>query len=231
MMQYKTYLDIKSKVNRDLDLEDEIFISDQELLDYCNEAIDEAEAEIHTIYEDYFLTKGNISLVQDQEEYDLPTDIYANKIRGIVYSDGSTIYQIPRLRHSDKFELIELTKNYTTTDFYKYLVLNTTASSNPKLMLIPAARETASNRLVIWYIRNANKMVDDTSICDIPEFAHFIIQYIKVRCLMKEGHPNYSIEAQKLEKDRRLMINTLSNMVPDGDTLMEIDTDIYDGMS
>lgn len=230
-MQYKTYLEIRTKVEKDLDLEDELFIQDEELLAYCNEAIDEAEAEIHTIYEDYFLTYDNISLVNGQEEYDLPSDIYANKIRGIVYSDGATIYNVPKLKHSDKFQLIELSNQYSTTDFYKYMVINRSAGVNPKLLLVPTSREDGANRLKIWYLRNANRMVDDTSICDIPEFSQFVIQYMKVRCYEKEGHPNIAIATQALEMQRRQMIATLSNMIPDGDTEIQKDLSIYDDMS
>lgn len=230
-MQYKTYGQIRIKVEKDLDLEDELFIQDDEMLDYANEAIDEAEAEIHAIYEDYFLTYSTISLVNGQEEYDLPTDMYANKIRGIVYNNGSTIYNIPELRHSAKFELIELSKEYTTTDFYKYMIINRTAGANPKMLLVPQAREDGTDRLKIWYLRQANRMVDDTTVCDIPEFAQFVIQYMKVRCYEKEGHPNMGMAARALEMQRRLMVDTLSNMIPDADNQVEMDLSHYDDMS
>lgn len=230
-MQYKTYLEIRTKVEEDLDLQDELFIQDSELLGYCNEAIDEAEAEIHTIYEDYFLTYDYISLVNGQEEYDLPSNIYANKIRGIVYSDGATIYNVPKLKHSDMFQLIELSNQYSTTDFYKYMIVNRAEGLNPKMLLVPNSREDGTNRLKIWYLRNANRMVDDTSICDIPEFSQFVVKYMKVECYKKEGHPNIAIATQDLEMQRRQMIATLSNMIPDGDTEIQKDLSIYDDMS
>ena len=230
-MQYRTYGEIRLKVERDLDLEDELFIQPEEMLGYANEAIDEAEAEIHSVYEDYFLTYGSISLVNGQEEYDLPTDIYANKIRGVIYTNGTTIYEVPRLRNTDKFELIELSNQYSTTDFYKYIIRNASASSNPRMLIIPTSRETSTDRLKIWYLRNANRMVDDTSVCDIPEFSQFVIQYMKVRCYEKEGHPNTQMALQNLEAQRRLMVNTLSNMVPDEATTIIPDFDAYDEQS
>jgi hypothetical protein len=71
-MRYWTFAEIKAKVESDLGMEDEDFVSADEMLAYGNEAIDEAEAEIHTINEDYFLTMGPISLVSGTDSYDLP---------------------------------------------------------------------------------------------------------------------------------------------------------------
>ena len=47
--KYWTWAQVKTKIMNDLDLNEETFIRPSELLEYCNEAIDEAEAEIHTL--------------------------------------------------------------------------------------------------------------------------------------------------------------------------------------
>ena len=52
--KYWTLGQIKAKVKRDLDIESEVFIQPDELIEYINDAIDEAESEIHSLYEDYF---------------------------------------------------------------------------------------------------------------------------------------------------------------------------------
>ena len=64
-----TWATLRAKIQRDLDLQDEIFITNTELLGYANEAIDEAEQEVLTIYEDYFLTNENLALVTGTAEY------------------------------------------------------------------------------------------------------------------------------------------------------------------
>ena len=56
-MKYWAWSEIRSKIEQECDLEDEDFVRRDELLAYCNEAIDEAEAEIHSLYEDYFLKR------------------------------------------------------------------------------------------------------------------------------------------------------------------------------
>jgi hypothetical protein len=230
-MQYLTYGEIRTKIEDDLDLEDETFIQPSELLGYVNDAIKEAEAEILGIYEDYFLSKGNVSLVSGTEEYTLPTGMYANKIRAIIYRNQSLIYEVKRLRHSKRFLLREITNLYPCNNGYQYMVLNSLGSVNPKLLLIPPAYETITDALVVWFIRNATLMVDDTSICDIPEFSDFVIQYAKCSCLKKEGHPNLDGELVERERLRKLMVDTLSNMIPDEDTLMEMDLSFYEEMS
>jgi hypothetical protein len=226
-MDYFTHADIKAKVERALDLEDEIFITPTEMLDYHNEAIDECEAEIHTLYEDYFLAETTLSLVNGTSQYTLPADMYANKLRSVIYNNGSTIYKINKMRRKDMFEDIETVNTFSNSDYYQYYILNNAAFAKPKMVLVPAARETASNVIKFRYIRNANRMEDDDSICDIPEFSRFVIEYIKMRCYEKEGHPNLELAANLVEQQRKLMQETLSNMVPDADTAIEMDLDVY----
>lgn len=227
-MEYFTHATIKAKVQRALDLEDEIFITPTELLDYHNEAIDECEAEIHTLYEDYFLSNAAISLVSGTQDYDLPSDIFANKIRAIIYHNGATIYPVKKLKSRDMFAQLEVQEQYNTTDWYKYLIINNAAQSAPQIRLTPSPNETTSNALQIYYIRNANKMTEDASICDIPEFSMFIYNYMKMKCYEKEGHPNLQMAVQIVEHQRNLMRDTLSRMAADGDTEIEADLTFYE---
>jgi len=82
----------------------------------------------------------------------------------------------------------------------------------------------------LYYIRNANRMIDDTSVCDIPEFVDFILQYMKFRCYEKESHPNLPIAMAALKFKRKNMNDTLANMVPDGEQELEQDTEFYRDM-
>jgi len=97
-MKFYTWAEIKAKVQRDLDIESEVFVNDAELLGYCNDAIDEAEAEIMGVYSDYFLARETITLVSGTETYSLPSDIFAHKVRRVMYNNGSSVYEIRRMR-------------------------------------------------------------------------------------------------------------------------------------
>jgi hypothetical protein len=230
MARYWTWSEIRTKVENDLDLQDESFITATELLAYANEAIDEAEAEIHSIYEDYFLSRATITLVSGTDEYDFPSDVYANKIRGIFYKNGSTVVPVKRLKESRKFE--EYTINLTTSaapGCYNYLLLNQTAGS-PQIVLSPPVVESGAY-IQVWYLRNANRLTVDADVCDIPEFASFVMQYMKVRCYEKEGHPNLQKAMYDLEAQRVQMTDTLTAMVPDAENQIEPDMSAYDDMT
>tara|TARA_R110002012_G_scaffold303533_1_gene505343 strand:+ start:1609 stop:2310 length:702 start_codon:yes stop_codon:yes gene_type:complete len=233
MAKYWTLAEIREKVQQDLDLEGEVFIQPTELTNYINQAIDEAEAEIHSIYEDYFLTDYFVPLVTDENLYSLPPDIYAHKIRKIIFSDDqSKTYEVARIPESAKFQDIALTERFRSTEFYRYLLYNKEIG-NPQMYFVPAIREgdTSPSRMRVWYLRNANRLVAETDVCDIPEFVHFVIGYTKLRCLEKEMHPGTTYWADQVERQRRLMVDTLANMIPDGETRVEPDMTTYEEIS
>lgn len=230
MAYYWTYAQIKTKVTQDLAIEDEDFIQSGEFLGYVNEGIREAEAEIHSLYEDYFLTKATLTLVQGQEEYAFPSNVYANKIRRIMYRNGSDVYTLERLRDWKKFENYTIELINQTSTRYEYLLLNSTAGA-PTIVLSPPSKLDGPY-VTIWYLREANRLAVDTDICDIPEFVNFVMQYVKVRCYEKEvGHPNLPKAMQDLEQQREQMCGTLAQMVPDADNKIEGDYSTYEEMS
>src|SRR5574343_1459592 len=119
-MDLLTYGQIKTKILMDLDLETEDFVQAAELLGYVNEAIDECESEIHKLgMEDhYFTSRAYLPLVINEEEYELPSNIYANKIRRVMYHKGNIIFPVRRLR-KEEFELYEIYTLYPPpSNFY-----------------------------------------------------------------------------------------------------------------
>lgn len=230
-MRRWTYEEIKTKVERDLDHQEETMISEEEMLGYCNEAIDACEAEIHGIYEDYFLTSSPLALVSGTSSYELPADIYASKIRSVIYSNSGNIYEIKRIRTPKKFlELAHITQS-NPTNHYNYIITNAEATG-PRLVLYPSSKETSSTNVTIWYLRNAARMVELDDECDIPEFTSFVLQYMKVKCYEKEaGHPMYQTAVLELMALKKQMIETLTEMVPDEDNEVIQDLSHYEEMS
>lgn len=226
-MSTMTYLQIKTKVQNDLDLIDEQFITAAEMLGYCNEAIAKAESLVHGLYEDYFLASAYLPIVAATQTYSLPSDIYANKIRKMFYDNspgalGGTKYTIRRVRKMEELPFLI----QTGTVFYKYLLTNT-AAAGPKIAFYPPPAETSTTNITLWYIRDAKRMTGDSDTCDIPEFVEYVIQYMKMRCYEKEGHPNLEVakrDVATLEKD---MQETLTNMVDDDDTEILLDWSFY----
>jgi len=227
-MIYKTLLQLKNEVRRALDIEQEDFIQDPEITDYINEAINEAEAEIHNLYKDYFLTQANLPISYGVGTYSLPAGIYANKIRGITYSVNERIYPMKRIRSFYEFERIANILHYgNANDDYVYILENDSAAIGIQLKIYPVPQETQNTGVVIWYYRKANILVNDTDLCDIPEFYGFVVRYAKMRIYEKEFHPNLPYCVQQVEAQRKQMVNTLTVMVPDNDDTIQPDLSHY----
>lgn len=231
-MKYWTWAEIRAKIEAEIDLEDEDFVRSPELLGYANEAIDEAEAEIHTLYEDYFLKYVDISIASGDEFISMSTqmpDIYADKIRRIIFrTTNGSVYTLNRIRDWKKFEQKSAMDQQSSTDLLEYFLVNRTPG-NPEILLVPKAYEAGSAK--VWYLRNANRLAVDTDICDIPEFINFIFAHMKVKVYGKEGHPGYPEAMQKLEMERERMNAVLSNRVPDADNEIDMDLSAYDEMN
>jgi hypothetical protein len=243
-MRLWTYKEARDKILLDMDLTEEDFITPNELIGYFNEAIREAESEIHKIHEDYFLSKAVLPLVGAQAEYDLPTDIYANKVRALIYNANTTnIYPIRRIRTIEKFWDSAVTNVYGTSDDYRYLIRND-AATGYKIVLFPASRETG-NVVDVWYLRAANRLplIGETKPAplvgvysvaeveafeiDIPEFISFVLKFVKVRCMDKEGDPRQELGLQILQQQRKQMVDTLTQMVVDDDDTVIQDMSHY----
>jgi hypothetical protein len=224
-----TGTELKEKVVNDLDLSNETSIKDAEYLGYMNEAIDEAEASIHRlgVEDEYFLEWAWLSLVSGTNEYAMPTNIYANKIRGIFYQNGGEAFEIRRSRDSKKMlQAIAAAASNDTSRGYEYFILNTTAGA-PRIRILPRVLESGAY-VKIYYIRNANRLTVEADVCDIPEFINVVFTYLRFKVLSKEIHP--LTEEAKAAHEAALvdMEGTLANMVPDTDNFIEADMSHYE---
>lgn len=339
-MKSWTYAERRQNLEDTMDLQDETFILSRELIEYFNEGIEEAESEIHKIAEDYFLTYDYLPLVTGTSEYPMPYNCYANKIRGLIYANGSIIYPLKRVRSYNEFETLAYADQYGQPDDYRYIIRNP-SGDGAKIVLFPTSRETAilspqANTFTPvkrWYLRQANRIpilgeyipvyeqfipsavsasgntlaitetyvtgdavkitadfpggtmpaplvsgttyyvisvsstsiklatskvnavtgtaIDlttagsgtfsiaiaanqtliDNTIVDIPEFTKFVQQWVRCRCMEKEGDPRLDRAIQTLEQQRAQMVSTLSEMVPDMDNEIQRDMSAYNEQS
>ncbi len=83
-------------------------------------------------------------------------------------------------------------------------------------------------RAILWYIREANKMVDEDSICDIPDFVSYVMQYMKCEARKKEYNGECPpSEQRKLDRFEGRINDTLTDRIPDSDTRIEADLTHY----
>ncbi len=218
-----TFAEAKLQVQKEMDTEEETNVDEAEYFNYFNEAIDTAEALIHSMNEDYFLTKGLLPLTASQSEYDLPSDIYANKIRHFQFKQDSTkIYEIRRIP-LEKIMFIDETN--TNSDFLYHL--ENSLVSQTKIVLHPTPAADDPTSVTLWYLRNANRVNVDADIIDIPEFIEYIMAYVKTKIARKEGNPLLVTYQDELDRQANLMRQTLDQMIPDSDETLALDTTFY----
>lgn len=230
-MTYKTYGELKLKVQRETDTEAEDFVQDGELMSYFQDAVNEAEAHIHKLglEDDYFLKRETFDLTVGQENISLPTDIYANKIRSLVFKWNDAIYPVKRLKGQRRFMLAEnLLLEDNASEYYGYIILNNGPTVNPLLQLYPTGKHTGTDLFIMHYIRNAVEIVDDNSFVDIPEFYSFIVSFVKWKIFSKEGSALAQEAKATHDEQKALMIATLEQMVPDDDNTIPAETDHYE---
>lgn len=306
-MKIYTYTEAKTKIDNDLDLAEEDFISADEMKGLFNDAIDDAEADIHILYEGYFkktlklnllihnqtqdvtITNGTpdliinstnhgvkidnrvkftafslpgniasdtyyfvvsvidsnsykvsatrrgsavafvsagtaVKTVYEGQRYLMPTDIYANKIIHMQFNDGANSYKLIKVKQK---HIDYLNTRAGTNENYQFDLEHVDPTIGPELILYPAGYNTGEV-VTMFYIRNANAIVNDTDRIDIPEFINFIFAYVKYMVSFKERNPLLQGFKADMEEQRRKMKETLDTMVPDEETLLEPDTSFYE---
>jgi hypothetical protein len=212
-MQYLTLKQVRDKVLREHDLQEETFITPDEIDSYIRDAIDLAETIILGLYEDYFLVKTEWLPITASNE--LPTDIYANKLRKVTVRTNS----------QDEFGIQLHKNNHLSPCKTGYNIFHNT-NQKPQLVFENLDAEFTEYQLV--YTRNANRPTLNADLIDMPEVANnFVIQYAKVRCYQKERDPLAMDAKQELALIRESMIDTLSNMVDDGTEILKADMSFY----
>lgn len=222
-----TLANFRTAVEAELDLEDEDFITTAEFTRFVNMAISEAESEIHKLglEDEYFRSSADLGLTSGTGAYALPSDIYASKILSIQYDSSEKQYEILRIRGVKALAEYHYLRRYGSTTCYKYLLSNV-AGTGVRVQLAPISGETNSYATV-WYIRNAKQLSAEADVCDIP-FHNFILQYVRDKCLNKERMTMDAPPSPALEQQRKLMIETLSEQVPDGHNEIEYDSTHYE---
>lgn len=231
-MTYFTWASILSKLETDLILEDEQWITESELLSYTNDAIRDTEALVHTLYEDYFLDYQSVTFSAGQELVTLPTNIYAFKVRRFLFEKETQRYPIQRLKDWKKFEEKSVTDYSDTSCRYEYFLINRSSSGDAAMLLSPPIRtEDAGQYGKLYFIRGAKQLATASDTCDIPEFINRVYAHVKYNVYAKEGHPLALKAKDDLDRETELMVGTLAAMVPDADNEIEPDFEYYEEMN
>lgn len=216
-----TWLELKTEIEADYDLAEETWIKPAELMSAANTAISSIEKQIHTFHDKYFETEGYIPLTASTSIYNLPADIFAVKITGIYFNNGSEKYEIKPIKS------LSDTVDVDASEPYKYRIINTSASGL-QLKLYPPARETHPTAVTMFYKRNANLFTVDASELDIPEAKDFVKQYVIDFAVNKERMTPDAPESPKLQTMRKDLLDSLENMIDDDNTGLDVDYSYYE---
>jgi len=225
-----TLAQLRTQIQDELDIQDEVFVTAAEVTKYINDALDEAEKELFLLKGDYFLTSTNIALVSGTSKYALPSDIYAQKIRGLIYNNGSLVYNITKVKDWHKFEEISLTQTFGNSNYYKYSIRHESSALDYQLVLYPTPQETSATNVTINYIRNALRLSSDSDYCDMPEALQFIKAHTKMNILAKEMGGVAPQEAtDEMERQKQLWLAVVAIQTPDNeDDVVEADFSAYE---
>lgn len=202
-MKVWQYQEMYNKITQDLDLKDETFVSPDEMSGYINEALSEAENEIIELNKDYFKTKYYLPVVQGSSVYSLPDNIYANKIRSIIYQNGSVIYPIVQYRRRNEFQNLAFTDQYGQADDYRYTLINDSIGQ-AQIEFHPVSRETAIIPpqagafipVVLYYIRNCTRVPLIGEYCNVEVLAPTQVNTGTSVITVNSGTTNYGVKAQ-----------------------------------
>lgn len=223
-MDLPTYSSIKTKLENDLDLIDEDFITETELLGYINEAIDDCESIIHNLGLEakYFLTTDTLTLVSGTSDYSMPSDIYANKIVKVFYNNAGKIYEIPRIRD------LAVVPHIQSGEDYQYQILNLTAGIKMRLLPTPAESGAYVQRYYIRNVRALTTSTASTNTCEVPESVNFIYAHVKCRVGEKEGNPSLPEWKAGLLQQHDLMVQNLQEFTQDNNNQIPLDMGFYE---
>lgn len=147
-MAGKTYGALRTFVQDKLDLRDEDFVDEAELLSYTEEAIRFCEAEVHklNIEDQYFTTQAALRMQAGRSDISLPSNIYANKILRVVYSNGTVTHDLKRIRSLHRYASSESTRKFgqAVQGEYSYMLVNNSQASGTRIRLFPTPTESST---------------------------------------------------------------------------------------
>lgn len=146
-MEYKTFATLKSDVFTELNLDNEVIIGDDEFMAIVNRAIDYCEGLIHKFRceDSYFEACAPLALTANYQDYALPSDIYANKIKKIICQKTDWIYEIKRMKKLGRYiGAAYADLNLSSNHRYEYMIINNSPTVGPRLRIFPKPQETTT---------------------------------------------------------------------------------------
>ena len=213
-----------SKVQDDMDLHEENFVTTEDLKQFVNDAIDDAEEIIIDCFSDFFLTYSFAEVVAEDTEIALPADIYESRIRGIWFNASGFESPVPTGEgYKVKKLKLERMMDVSTGDAYQYRLFNSSVLGQ-KLKIFPAIREDSEDQFLLCYIRQARRLYNTTDVLEKGIRVQYVLTHVKKAVASKIGDPMVEELKVKLDEQKQVIRRSLSNLTDDDeDSYLEPD--------
>lgn len=217
---------LTSKIQDDLELHEENFVTTDDIHEFINDAIADAEETIIDLFSDFFLKFIDLEVTAGQQLVDLPLDIYEGRIRGLFYNQSGFDAVNPNLQ-SYKLRKIPLEEvmNVQVNDDYRYRLMNPSAETMA-LYFYPAITVDSDDQFRLWYIRQAQRLFNDNDVLEKGLRPQYILAHAKVSILDKAGDPAV-IEAKEKKADQEARLTSSLARLSDDDEDSYLEPDNY----
>jgi hypothetical protein len=208
--------ELVTKIQNDLELHEEVFVTPGDITSFINDAIDAAEQIIIDLFSDFFLTYVDLTVKAGQTIIDLPNDLFESRMRGIYYNESgwSTTQMANQQYYKVKKMSLELNGYVQQNDAWQYRLVNS-SSLTQKLFFFPAIDVDSDDRFRLWYIRRALRLKEPEDLLEKGLRPQYILSHAKCAIMQKEGDPSLDVELGNLAKQEQALVSALSRLTDD----------------
>jgi hypothetical protein len=174
-VEFKTLVQLRNDVFADLNLEGEVLIGQTEFTAIVNRAIDYCESQIHKFRceDTYFEACAPLALTAGYQDYSMPSNIYANKIKRIVCQKSDLTYEVRRKKRLNRYVKAALDERYASSNIYEYFIINNNPDVGPRIRMFPRPQETTQQVSTTGTWTNGSPIITVASAANL-----FVGQYI-----------------------------------------------------
>ena len=231
----KTFREMIEDVRRDMNLDFNItnpYISEADVKRFINEGQEEVARRLQKIKEDYFVTVFDVPFETGINEYALPPDIYAHKIRKVAFIENEVFTTIKKLTFQD---YIRYSSPIVATGSYPigYYILEKPIAgqgnklgTSTKLILLPPGGLINVRGLQVYYIRIITPMVMDSDTPDIPESTPTLEAYARRKVALYDPTRSSESFVEEWNIFMKNLLESYTDRTPEeGGDLLQIDAE------
>jgi len=213
-----TLASLRTQARQRADMENSNFVTDSELNQYINSSI----AELHDLFlsqpdSDYNVMQYTFSIVDNQDQYDLPADFY--KLRGVdlaLNQGASTRYlTLKPFNFNERNRNSDLPFNFIWGPALRYRLVGN------KIVFTPIP--SGSYSIQLWYVPLAQTLSADGDILnDLNAFSEYVVVDAAIKMRLKEESDVTILEKMKSDMRARIIEMSQNRDAGASDTISDV---------